>query len=73
LSLCLSHLSRRFVEAIISVNYKEGSAGYITINKILKIIGEIYKIDKEQRVLLKKKIITEEEFIEKRKILSEIQ
>jgi transposase len=73
LSLCLSHLRRRFVEAKIGGDYKEGSAGYITINKILKIIGEIYKIDKEQRELLNKKIITDAEFIKKRKALSEIQ
>jgi hypothetical protein len=64
---------RTFVEAKNSGNYKERAVGYVTINEILKIIGEIYKIDKEQRVLLKKKIITEEEFIEKRKALSEIQ
>ncbi len=67
LSLSISHLRQCFVEAKIGGNYKEGSSGHITIEKILKIIGEIYKIDKEQRVLLNKEIITEEEFIKKRK------
>jgi len=73
LALCTAHLRRKFTDALKGGNYQEGSPGYITIDKILKVIGKIYEIDKTERVLFDKGIATEEEFVQKRKKLSSPQ
>jgi hypothetical protein len=73
LALCTAHLRRKFTDALKGGNYQEGSPGYITIDKILKVIGKIYEIDKTERDLFDKGIATEEEFVQKRKKLSSPQ
>jgi len=48
-ALCLAHLRRRFIDAQKAGNYPQDSVGYITLDRIITIIGNIYKIDKTYR------------------------
>ena len=68
LALCLAHMRRRFVDAQKAGGYQSGSAGYITLDKILRLIGRIYLADAERRTRwLVDQSISEQQFIEERK------
>lgn len=68
LALCLAHMRRRFVEAQKAGGYQSGSAGYLTLNKILRIIGRIYQADAQHRTRwLTDQHTNEQQFIKDRK------
>lgn len=68
LALCLAHLRRRFVDAQKAGGYQPGSAGFVTLDKVLRLIGKIYKADTENRTRwLVNKSISEQQFIQERK------
>ncbi|MCF7942575.1 MAG: IS66 family transposase, partial [Spirochaetia bacterium] len=68
LALCLAHMRRRFVDAQKAGGYQSGSAGFITLNKILQLIGRIYKVDSVLRTRWQvAQTITEQQFITQRK------
>jgi len=63
-AMCLAHLRRKFIDAQKAGAYAEKSKGYITLDRIIAIIGRIYNIDKTYRALwLDDKKISEQEFI----------
>jgi len=71
LTLCNAHLRRKFIDAQKASSYPEGSIGYSTLDKILRLIGNIYTIDNTYRKQwLADKIITENEFLTIRKELT---
>lgn len=71
LALCLAHLRRRFIDAQKAGGYQSGSAGYITLEKILRLIGKIYKADEKHRTRwLADQSISERQFIKERKAAS---
>jgi transposase len=71
LSLCNAHMRRKFIDAQKASSYQEGSIGYITLDKILRLIGNIYNIDNTYRKQwLGDKIITENKFLTIRKELT---
>jgi transposase len=49
LSLCNAHFRRKIIDAQKASSYPEGSIGYITLDKILRLIGNIYNIDNTYR------------------------
>jgi len=66
LTLCNAHLRRKFIDAQKAGSYPEGSTGYITLDKILRLIGNIYGVDnKYRKQWLSDKIITKNEFMYK--------
>jgi transposase len=68
LALCLAHLRRRFVDAQKAGGYQPDSLGYTTLDKLLKLIGKIYKADTENRSRwLVDKVISEQQFLQIRK------
>ncbi len=71
LSLCNAHMRRKMVDAQKAGSYPEGSVGFVTLDKILRLIGEIYGIDNTYRQQwLTDKIINETEFINIRRKLT---
>jgi len=68
LALCLAHLRRRFVDAQKAGGYQSGSDGYGTLNRILRLIGKIYKADAKHRTRWQvDRLISEQQFIKDRK------
>lgn len=64
-------MRRKMVDAQKAGSYPEGSVGFVTLDKILRLIGKIYGIDNEYRKQwLTDKIINEAEFINIRKELT---
>ncbi len=71
LSLCNAHMRRKIVDAQKAGSYPEGSVGFVTLDKILTLIGKIYGIDnKYRKQWLTDKIISENEFINIRRELT---
>ncbi len=68
LALCIAHLRRRFVDAQKAGGYQSGSDGHSTLNKILRLIGQIYKVDAAHRVRWQdEQSISEQQFLNDRK------
>ena len=66
-AMCLAHLRREFIDAQKAGAYIEGSAGYVTLDRIITTIGRVYNIDNTHRARWLEKKITEKEFVRIRK------